>query len=233
LRRVRNFLERRSGWLSLVFINKPRYYFSNQIGFDEKLDSISTPCHIHGYFQTWKFAEDSVEDFAEILNSYVAISREGSELIAESLSKLPIVIHIRLGDYRNEINKKFGILGADYYISAIELVRTNPQIDANEFWVYSDEINTARKLYSDAFPKDTKWVDELNQIENTDVFVAMRNASAHIIGNSSFSWWAAYSSSTSAMTVAPRKWFMNMEDPKYLLPSNWVKNDSSWRTSSD
>jgi hypothetical protein len=228
IRRVSNFMKRRLGFIALVFFRQSRNYLSDQVGFDEKLVSLTPPCHIHGYFQTWKYTEESISEIKKVLDDYKAGSVNSSELIAESLSKLPIVVHIRLGDYRDEINGKFGVMGAEYYSSALKLVMNMPEMAEREIWVYSDSIKEARELYSGKFPARSRWVDESHQIDNLDIFIAMRNASAHIIGNSSFSWWAAYSSSCTKMVIAPRKWFKNMPDPRDLCPSNWNQIDSSW-----
>jgi len=228
-RRALNYVKRRSRLIDQVVSKISPYYFSDRVGFDENLANLTPPCHIHGYFQTWKYAEDSMPEFKNVLDNYEAISIRGSDLIAESISKLPIAIHIRLGDYRNEINKNFGMMSQEYYKEAVKFVFDSQEFSDHEVWVYSDDITEAKKIYSQALPPIAKWVDEANQINDMDIFVALRNASAHIIGNSSFSWWAAFSSSTSRMKVAPTKWFMNMRDPDDLLPLDWKRVESDWR----
>lgn len=226
--KILNLFARKFDSASDLILNKTKYFISNQVGFDRQFYELSSPLHVHGYFQTWKYAENFLDDFKVTLEQYRASSRVGLELIQESNLKLPIVIHIRLGDYLDQINDKFGVMGVEYYRRALSFVLQMAEFAEREIWIYSDSIKVAKALYASNLPAKSKWIDEFSELDNLDTFIAMRNASVHIIGNSSFSWWAAYSSSTTQLVVAPSKWFKDMVDPLELLPNDWVKIDSSW-----
>jgi hypothetical protein len=51
----------------------------------------------------------------------------------------------------------------------------------------------------------------------------MRNMKGYVIGNSTFSWWAArLKYDHSAVVVAPVPWFKSMNDPEGLIPGDWI-----------
>jgi hypothetical protein len=228
-----NFIHRKIKLLSWIHNRNDFYFLSDEVGYDTRFENLRSPRHIHGYFQTWRFAQHFLAEFRRTMDDYVPKSLPGLLLLQESKIKLPVVIHIRLGDYTNEINKNFGVMGNKYYEDAVKFIVNSKHFSNQEFWVYSDDIIEAKRLYSKTLPPIAKWVDETNLISDLDVFAAMRNASSHIIGNSSFSWWAAYSSSDSKLTIAPSKWFMNMQDPIDLLPQDWNKIESDWRITNE
>jgi hypothetical protein len=56
----------------------------------------------------------------------------------------------------------------------------------------------------------------------------MSLASANVIANSTFSWWAAALNQNKGFVVAPDKWFRGLEDPKDLIPPDWILVKSQW-----
>ena len=57
-------------------------------------------------------------------------------------------------------------------------------------------------------------------------FEIMRNGSGYILSNSTFGWWAAFlSKSENTNVVAPRPWFIALEDPSQLIPTTWMSED--------
>jgi hypothetical protein len=57
----------------------------------------------------------------------------------------------------------------------------------------------------------------------------MSKANYLVIGNSTFSWWAAYLNENQTNIVAPRKWFKGREDPSELMPPHWKLTESIWK----
>ena len=141
-----------------------------------------------------------------------------------SRNRIRLVIHYRLGDYKLE--KNFGILSPDYYISALNVVLRSTQID--EVWIFSDEIDLASKILgSERFP-NVIWIDPKNHTTESS-FELMRQGDAYIIGNSTYSWWAAtLSYAEPKLVIAPSPWFAEIEEPLFLIPPNWQRIESKF-----
>jgi hypothetical protein len=171
-----------------------------------------------GYFQSYKYLE-ALRQIEE--NSNVSIfTQQKHEINKVSLpgdSKL--IVHFRIGDYK--MDNSFGVINPNYYVQAIKKVISNYHFD--EILIFSDEIATARKLISIEAPIKITWVDPV-EYDTLKSFQLMRAGHAFIIGNSTFSWWAAtLSLSRPLMVISPNPWFAGMPDPKQLIPNDWIR----------
>ena len=133
-------------------------------------------------------------------------------------------IHIRRGDFVN--NPKtlvyHGILGFEYYVSAISLLDVSTKV----IDVISDSFEEIQELITKLeiatgkkFNMRTDLKDELLALS------ALASSDQIIIANSSFSWWGAYLSNAQKV-IAPRKYFsektlrdLNIAD---LYPVGWI-----------
>ena len=180
-----------------------------------------------GYFQSFKWAT-SPEVFEKLkaLN-LLTYSEVLDKLYIESKEVLPLVVHVRLGDYLKE--DSFGVLSKNYYLQAIEKMMATHEY--KEIWVFSDDLENAKLVLPRKFEKLTKWMQE---IENSPAktLQAMRFGHGYVIGNSTFSWWGAFLSyNESAKVIAPDPWFKGMESPKDLIPPKWERI-KSWPSNS-
>jgi hypothetical protein len=110
-------------------------------------------------------------------------------------------VHIRLGDYDNNYHPR---LGLEYYLKAFEIMRKKR---VNQFFVFSDEADKAFELfrYREIKEGEITIVPTGTTFEDFNTMVGFQN---HIIGNSTFSWWAAWLSNCPPQNViAPRNWF--------------------------
>ena len=182
--------------------------------------------YLLGYFQSWKYFK---------LNSF-----EKNTLFSGFTYKDPWVlsnykimsstkftsVHIRLGDYKLNKNSYIGVLPLDYYINCInKLTELNY---SQKFYIFSDEINVAKSLYGNAFPKDSIWVNSSVDCNPLEILSIMSLANVFIIANSTFSWWAANLAADDSLVLAPKKWFKNASDPIDLLPPNWNLIETGW-----
>jgi hypothetical protein len=139
-------------------------------------------------------------------------------------SDKPIVIHVRRGDYSLEDN--FGLLGPKYYELAINeiLNRTN----SSKIWLFSDDPTTALSLVPKDLHDRVRVIDEIDNLPSNTLEV-MRLGTGYVIANSSFSWWAAFSSyQIDAPVAAPAVWFKSMKSPSHLFPESWIKFESDF-----
>jgi len=101
------------------------------------------------------------------------------------------------------------LMQTSYYEDAMRLF---PQED---FLVFSDDIEWCKR--QDMFSKCE--FSEGND-EITD-FNLMAGCKAHIIANSSYSWWAAYISNKK--TVAPKQWYYDGNESRTTCPEAWIR----------
>jgi hypothetical protein len=178
-----------------------------------------------GYFQSHRWASDSSVkkslDAMEILSP----SPKCVSLLEIVSKEKPLIIHVRLGDYLNE--KTFGIPDREYYKRGIERLKVkNPQRD---LWVFSNDVEMAKEYLPREFSELYNFVDDsgLSACETLEV---MRYGSGYVIGNSSFSWWAAFlAKDNSALVVAPTPWFRLQESPLEITPPGW-QLEQAWHS---
>jgi hypothetical protein len=148
---------------------------------------------------------------------------ETCSLVKESK---PIFVHIRRGDYKR-LSDSYGLLDTSYYVAAVTMARKF--LPNNPIWVVSDDIPEAKKLFAPILPVNTIWVDPPISADPVESLLLMSQGAGNIIANSTFSWWGAVLNENSIVTVAPKKWFKGMQDPKDLYPPHWLLIESSWQ----
>jgi hypothetical protein len=204
-------------WLGIYFGEKVRIVFGRDNGFDQRylLDKYSL---FVGYFQSHRFsAIENVRSILETLKPKQEYKSVENLKIKAKLDK-PLIVHVRLTDYRNEPN--FGIPSIDYYKNAI-----SNQLSFgiyNKIWLFSDEPEEAMEFIPLEYRSIVENISSLN-LGTVESLEAMRLGNGYVIANSSFSWWAAFLSYTpGARVIYPDPWFSGMPTPKDLCPSYWA-----------
>lgn len=184
-----------------------------------KMDQKSGNEYLIGYFQSYRWP--SLDYVASELES-LTLKKPSSELvnfIEEVREKETVMIHVRLGDY--EVQDNFGILGPDYYESALKDLMHSRGFE--KILLFSNEPDVAFSYIPEQF-HDLIYVvpDFLGSAAET--LEAMRYAKSYIIGNSTLSWWGARISYTvGARVIAPRPWFKSAVEPADLIPPGWMR----------
>ena len=148
------------------------------------------------------------------------------QVLSEALQKLPgncadipsadLCLHIRRGDYVSErVTSEFhGNLGTDYYVAALKELQLRNQIDS--VLVYSDDVDFISQMFvpevARIFP-DISFRSRAEPLNDPleEVLFLSRHGS-HVIANSTFSWWVATLSSSSAV-VGPTRWWASAAAP--------------------
>ena len=183
---------------------------SRGVGHDDKFGDTKGNLFI-GYFQTHRIAS-SVKDL--IINALDQIDSKELGLKKKSLKTL---MHIRLGDYRSE--PTFGVLNSEYFATALKLIEMDGPI--SEISVFSDEPETALKLLPLNYFGRIKLEENAGE-SPLKTLCRMRGYESYILANSTFSWWAAYTSSAKNVYV-PDPWFMVGDSPVELVPESWMQ----------
>lgn len=219
--RIHQKITRNSNYLSVLSSQIFRLYQSNEIGYDSKLDDLKLPIKVRGYFQTWKYFESVSElGFSEPTldnptNWYSAMSKKINQ-------GNYIALHVRRGDYL-KLTDTFGILDKNYYLNAIELLKSKET--KSKIIVFSDNVSIAKRMFKGY---DFIFVNPPKFSNPAESMFLMKECKSIVIANSSFSWWAAKLGNPHKKVVAPATWFKNLENPKDLIPDNWTKLPSSW-----
>ena len=117
-------------------------------------------------------------------------------------------IHVRMGDYGSDHHP---ICDLDYYRKAMDRIK-------GPYMVFSDEPERAWEMLKPL----TSGSDILFHGDTKYAFSRMKRCRAHIIANSTFSWWAAWLAGGEA--VMPMTWFGPASadlDIIDLRPANW------------
>jgi hypothetical protein len=196
---------------------KSRVFFASDTGYDGSFNQRLYSDYF-GYFQSYKFS--SVSDVREELSKLAPKNTLGNvkTFVEKSREDKPLVVHIRLTDYRNEPN--FGIPSKEYYRRAIE-----HQINLGHYgkiWLFSDEAQDAMNYVPMEYRSIV--VNVSAEISDTvETIEIMRLGKGYVLANSSFSWWGAYlSHEINALTIYPSPWFSGMPTPHLLCPPAWL-----------
>lgn len=118
-----------------------------------------------------------------------------------------VSVHVRRGDYVGNLFYA-DLISTDYYEKAMAIFPNE------KFLVFSDDIEACKR---DERFKDCEFSEGKTDWEDMNL---MAGCKAHIIANSSFSWWGAYLSGNK--TIAPKAWYSDgLERTK--LPESWIK----------
>lgn len=168
---------------------------------------------LEGYFQSEKYFADRRTDLLELL----APTEEQLEYLGQKYGALfeerVVSLHVRRGDYL-ALADRHPPCTEEYYRGAIAL------LGKARYAVFSDDIAWCKKV----FGADVAFVSERD--EQLDLYL-MSMCHAHVIANSSFSWWGAWLNRRSDVPViAPKRWFgpgLAMNDTKDLVPERWTR----------
>lgn len=176
-----------------------------------------------GYFQSEKY-------FLGIpINHEIKIKNQNIDYIKTKyknfFGKKNISIHYRLGGDRTETNMQnyHKNVSLSFYEKAISCIE-DFNYDEYNILVFTDNINLCNNIMKD-FSKKFTVID--NDNDNVKDFTFMSLCDVNILGNSTFSWWAAYLNQNQKMVISPKtEWFgvsYKHFNTKDLFLEKWIK----------
>ena len=175
-------------------------------------------------YQSEAYFKDFEDVIREDLTLTLPLSSPASsmhQLITSS--SCPVSVHIRRGDYVSDAitSLHHGALDLYYYDSALKEISS--RFAESTFFVFSDDIEWARKHLS-TLPHRFIFVTD-NIIPSHEELSLMSACSHHIIANSSFSWWGAWLNDyKDKVVIAPKKWFVNTSiNTDNIIPKDWMR----------
>ena len=205
-------------WLTF----KSLFYFadvflSDGVGFDARVNRGIRERWIIGPFHTYMYASEP----RNIFNSMTLKNHPEwlSDLEIAAKIECPIILHIRLTDYR-EISE-LGILQSDYYERALLEARRN--FPNSRIWLFTDEEHLALEILGRVDLRDFRVINYENDNASANL-EAMRFGHCYVLSNSTFSWWGAFLTySDNAQIYCPEFWFRTKPNPARLIPDTWIK----------
>lgn len=190
------------------------------LGYNAGFEEWTDDSYLHGYWQSERYfgavAERIRRDF-----SFPAFSNtQNADMAAQIAESTAVALHVRRGDYLT--------LGAHvlcdqaYYDAALARVLEGLGGDPTVF-VFSDDPDWAKANLP--LPVEKVVVDFNGPETDFEDMRLMSLCQHNIIGNSSFSWWAAWLNGHPGKRVAgPAQWFgdRKLKNPD-ILPEGWMK----------
>ena len=184
----------------------------------ENVEFQSPPIHngdksitYRGYWQTTQVAVSIKRMLAEYLDI------GPSDLVPR------IALHVRRGDYLLGNNPGFhGVLRGEYYVESVKRLR-----DIHGFLpvvVFTDSPEIVR---NEEWLKEITNLEFFNSFGDLSDFQEIAKSSGIVCSNSTFSWWAAYISPSTAVTL-PSQWQVGLELPFNLIQDEAIIVESTF-----
>lgn len=195
----------------------------------EKFSKIRDRGHLIGYWQSPLYFAGLRDFFSAAIRSYSFDLQRDNSVFEEIELEKPIAVHVRRGDYAKSkaASKHHGLLAPEYFETSTAKLMGETGI--SNVWVFSEDIDYCKT--SLRFPPSARVrfvgpsQSNLNSLGQLSL---MTRAKAFVISNSSFSWWAAWSSKSTSV-VAPHNWKPNPGNSFLdIVPHGWDTYNSSW-----
>lgn len=176
----------------------------------------------NGYFQSDKY-------FMDIdISKEFKLKQENIDRIlnhcGDIFSKKTISLHYRLGGDRvlSNMQHYHKNVSVDFYKKSLSLIG-DYNSDNYNILVFSDKMSVCKEILKD-FPYPLILVEDTDNV--TD-FTMMSMCNVNIVGNSTFSWWAAYMNQNEdkKIIVTESEWFgpgYSHFDLTDLFPKSWI-----------
>ena len=176
-----------------------------------------------GYFQSYRYIDSqSLNIIREELILFDSDEKIFNEWKTIALVEIPLVVHVRRGDYKNE---NFGLLSFDYYEKAL---RALPSDFYKKIWIFSDSNDEAQSLLSE-YPAPLLRFIETPKYSSALILKIMSLGEGYILANSTFGYWAAQLSEVlGSRIIAPSPWFRDIVEPRDLIDPEWGRIDAAW-----
>jgi hypothetical protein len=204
----------------------PRLWSQYGNGYDSRLGDLSTSHLIIGYFQTYKYVNQS-QLLQQLRSNLRPVLSERLPSVGNPPTERPYIsLHVRRGDYKD--NPQFGHLSLGYYEKCLAALSAS-QHEVDDVLVFSDDINAASRLLTGSRINHRLYFTDNKNLSATETLRLMSRGSAIITANSSLSYWAAMlSKCLPSQILCPDPWFRIHPTPTGLVPPAWVPIKSSF-----
>jgi hypothetical protein len=176
-----------------------------------------------GYWQSERYFDDVAETVRHELVPRRPLSTQAAALAGEIRDAGAVSLHVRRGDFTKDplSRQTHGACSPEYYRRAMSLL--DDRLGDPVYYLFSDDPGWVTENI--AHPR-TRMVSSPERTWPAYEEMALMSACrAHIVANSSFSWWGAWlGAHPEKVVVAPETWFA---DPAFrsddIVPTGWVR----------
>jgi hypothetical protein len=172
---------------------------------------------LDGYFQDFSYFGKVTESLPVFTLDQTSSWLESQKELAISLK--PIMIHIRLGDYRQN---GLQILTKKYFNDT--LLEMSRIVNTNDVWVFSDSPDEAKAFLDKPASKQVTFFN--NDQKSTETLMLMREGGGLICSNSTFSYWAGRTGSQTRPVIYPKRFSQIPEIQIRSIPKQWISYDN-------
>lgn len=174
--------------------------------------------YIVGYWQTEKYFQDFANEIRADFTYNGKWSKKNLEYRKMMQTSNSVCIHIRRGDYLNLSTIYGGICTEEYYLNAINYIRSKEKNPV--FYVFTNDMEWSKQFFENE--SNVIFVEGNNDENSYMDMILMTYCRHHIIANSSFSWWGAWLANEGGITIAPKKWLNTKKTPD-IWCKGWIK----------
>lgn len=198
---------------------RPRLRRERGLGYNHQFECWPDDSYLHGYWQSERYFAKIA---GQIRRSFVFpefSDTRNAEMAAHIAGSQAISLHVRRGDY--VALQAHVLCDQAYYDAALARIMDGLNITPVVF-VFSDDPGWARDNLH--LPCEKVVVDFNGPDGDYKDMHLMSLCRHNIIGNSSFSWWAAWlNANPDKRVAAPERWFGDPDlDNPDILPTGWI-----------
>jgi len=194
--------------------------------FDASLFDRGGNITVDGYFQSERYFAEAMPEVQNAFGFKEELPSELQSIAHRMENEESVCVHVRRGDYVSDsvVASSLGFIGAEFFDRALAELQKTKTI--SRIYLFSDDIPWCRAnlsfgdlpvVYEDEFPSKT----------SGQTFQLMTHAKHFIIGNSTYSWWAAWvgtREANSGMVIAPALWARAEGIAGHdILPNQWIR----------
>ena len=167
-----------------------------------------------GYWINEDYFKRIKQELVDTFNYQGQFTEQVKNIIAEVKYSESVAVHVRRGDYLTNGNDATYITqGKKYYDEARKYIESKK--NNLKFFVFSDDIDWCKENLG---WQDAIFIDDSITDDDIVQFEIMKNCRNFIIGNSTYSWWAAWlARNDDRICIAPSKWYVNKKSNEACL----------------
>lgn len=193
---------------------------------DSRFFAIQPWTIVSGYFQSLFYLMPRDKEILSELSLWNVATPEAKNYAQSIARETSVSVHVRRGDavWRQGESDTLPVWQAGhipYFVAAMDLIRR--RISNPMFLIFSDDIDWCKQ--ANIFGADCEFMASNRFGDNPAIdLLLMSNCAHHIVTNSTYSWWAAWTAlNDDKFCIVPKKW-----TPKHttaelgLICENWI-----------